>query len=81
MVNFIFCASCALYVSNDEIDDLPIEKETAMFSGIAQIRAAYYLSADKSPEGETYFKCECCRYQVFGERHAYSAQPRQEQTK
>lgn len=82
-VYFYFCARCANYVTNDEIEDMPIEQETAMFSGIARIRAAYYLTHTSAVDREMSFKCECCGTRCFGDRHAYAyaAKPAQEQTK
>ena len=74
-VYFYFCAQCANYVSNDEIEDMPIMKETAMFSGVGVLTRDYHLSAAKELPGETWFTCECCKARCFGERHLYAGKP------
>lgn len=74
-VYFYFCLSCRNYISNDEIDDMPIMQETAMFSGFAVLSRDYQLSFDKTLPGETWFTCECCRARCFSERYLYAGKP------
>jgi hypothetical protein len=77
-VYFYFCAQCANYLSNDEIEDMPIMQETAMFSGAGVLRSQYHLSMDKTLEGETWFTCECCKARCFSERQLYAGTKIQE---
>lgn len=57
MITFELCATCANYITNDEIEDMPIERETAMFSGYGAIKLAHgLLSMAEIVEGENSFR-------------------------
>ena len=73
MINFELCATCANYISNDEIEEMPIEHETAMFSGYALLNSAHgLLSMAEIVEGENSFRCECCKVRAFGEKFIFA---------
>lgn len=74
-VYFYFCSQCANYISNDEIEDMSVPKEVAMYSGFGVLSRDYHLSAYKVSDGETWFTCECCKARCFGERHMYAGTP------
>lgn len=73
MITFELRATCANYITNDEIEDMPIERETAMFSGYGAIKLAHgLLSMAEIVEGENSFRCECCKVRAFGEKFIFA---------
>lgn len=73
MITFELCTTCANYIANDEIEDMSIERETAMFSGYGIIKLAHGpLSMAEIVEGENSFRCECCKVRAFGEKFIFA---------
>lgn len=73
MITLELCTTCANYIANDEIEDMPIERETAMLSGYGIIKLAHGpLSMAEIVGGENSFRCECCKVRAFGEKFMFA---------